>query len=413
MKRICFLLAIVVMQTFCCNAQHKDLPYVILISFDGFRYDYVERYNLPNFKALIKEGVAAEALIPSFPSKTFPNHYSIVTGLYPGNHGLVDNHFYDPNAKEVYSMRNRKTVTDSTYYGGVPLWQLARRNGVKSAAYFWIGSELTSEALRPNYYLQYDESVPFQERTEQVISWLKLPESERPHMITLYFSSPDTESHNHGPFAPETKAILFSLDSLLGNFMRDIKSLRLPVNVVIVSDHGMKELVEQPESYIFIDELVKDWKESVTVVNGGTQAHLYTRSEEQTDSLYNFLSKAAQNNFTVYKRDAYPARWHYDNDRSGDLLLVATPGKYIVTGEKSELLREIRNGAAFGAHGYDPYVTPDMKGIFYAWGPNIRKGLKIEAFQNIHIYPFIARLLNLPLPKIDGSPDVLKKIVKK
>lgn len=412
MKTICVLLAIII-QTFCCHAQQKELPYVILISFDGFRYDYAERYNLPNFKTLIKEGAAAEGLIPSFPSKTFPNHYSIVTGLYPGNHGLVDNHFYDPGKKEVYSMRNRKTVTDSSYYGGVPLWQLARKNGVKSAAYFWIGSELTNEKLRPDYYLQYDQSVPFNKRTEQVISWLKLPESERPHLITLYFSSPDTESHTHGPFAPETQGILFSLDSLLGNFIHDIKALELPVNVVIVSDHGMKELIEQPESYIFIDELVKDSQESVKVVNGGTQAHLYTNSRKQTDSLYNLLSKSAQDTFTIFKREEYPARWHYDNDRSGDLLLVASPGKYIVNGVKKELLREIRDGATFGAHGYDPHVTPDMQGIFYAWGPNIQKGLKIEAFQNIHIYPFIAKLLNLPVPKIDGSADVLKRVIKR
>ena len=127
----------------------QHTPYVILVSFDGFRHDYVEQIDAPNFKALMKKGAYAEALIPSFPSKTFPNHYSIVTGLYPGNHGLVDNSFYDPKRNELFELKNRQRATDPYYFGGTPLWQLARRKGLKSASFFGLALSYRSQIFGP------------------------------------------------------------------------------------------------------------------------------------------------------------------------------------------------------------------------------------------------------------------------
>lgn len=392
-------------------AQQKDLPYVVLISFDGFRADYVERFDLKNFKSFIKTGGAAEALIPSFPSKTFPNHYTLVTGLYPGHHGLVDNTFFDPSKNQQYGMRIREAVIDPSYYGGTPLWILARQNNIKSASYFWVGSELKQDALHPDYYLQYDQSVPFEKRVDQVFEWLKLPEAERPHMITLYFSSPDSESHSFGPLAEQTREKLFSLDSLLGNFMISVKETMLPINVVLVSDHGMSELTQNTDTYIMLDDLVKTKKNVVTVVNGGTQAHLYTNPIKR-DSIYSTL-KSREKNFKVYKQENFPSAWHYAHERSGDLLIVVDNGRYLMSGTIEKLHESMKPGTSFGAHGYDPYTNKDMYGIFYANGPNIKPGSKIKAVQNIHVYPLVAEILRMKVPQIDGQFKEVKTLYKK
>lgn len=410
MKKIVVLLA-VMLHVFFVSGQSLR-PYVILISFDGFHADYVKRFDLPNFNKFIKEGAASEGLIPSFPSKTFPNHYTLVTGLYPGNHGLVDNSFFDPARRAPYGMRIREAVIDPYYYGGVPLWRLAKEQGVRSASYFWVGSELKEEALRPDYYYDYDQSVPFEKRVDQVIAWLRLPEKERPHMITLYFSSPDYEAHRHGPWAAETKQKVLSMDSLLGTLMQRVDSTKLPVNVVIVSDHGMSELTEAPETYIFLDEIVTTREGSVTVSNGGTQAHLYTASQAKKDSLYTLL-KSKERDFTVVRREDFPTQWHYAHPRSGDLLIVAKPGKYIVTGDPVKFREQIKPGTKFGAHGYDPDQVKDMNGIFYAKGPNIKPGSKVKAFRNIHVYPLIAEILQLRIPPVDGQLKELKPIYRK
>jgi predicted AlkP superfamily pyrophosphatase or phosphodiesterase len=390
--------------------QSDKIPYVVLISFDGFRNDYVERFNLPNFKKFIQQGAAAEGLIPSFPSKTFPNHYTIVTGLYPGNHGLVDNSFYDPEKKQPYGMRIREAVIDPSYYGGTPLWQLAKQNNIISASYFWVGSELQDEKLHPDYFYKYDQSVPFQDRMDQLIRWLNLPEKERPHLISVYFSSPDTESHKYGPLAKETENTVRSLDSLLGNFIQRVDSTKLPVNIVIVSDHGMKEMQDKEETYIFIDEIIKSTK-TIQVANGGTQAHIYTSSKSETDSIFRALSAQAKD-YSVTRKKDFPTRWHYDNVRSGEILVVAHPGKYILSGTREKMREGWSTGGTFGAHGFDPDLVTDMHGIFYAKGPNIRKGVKIKAFRNIHVYPLIAEIFKLKTPPIDGDLKVLKPILK-
>ncbi len=388
-------------------AQEKD-AYVVLVSFDGFRSDYVERFDLPNFRAFREQGAAAEGLIPCFPSKTFPNHYSIVTGLYPGHHGLVDNHFYDPETESLYTMRDREAVTDERYYGGTPLWQLARQQGLQAASYFWVGSEVKNEKFRPQKYFPYDQTVPFGDRISTVIGWLRLPEPERPRFVSLYFSSPDSESHWFGPFAPETEEKVMQMDSLLGVLVRGIKETKLPVNVILVSDHGMSALIERPETFIQVEELVPPGDDVISV-NGGTQVHVYTRTPSQRDSLYRVLSARADD-FAVYTRETFPDRWHYDHRRAGDLLLVARPGKYFVTGDRKDTHSATEEGKIFGAHGYDPAKVADMDGIFYAMGPNIKKGKTLPRFANIHVYPLIARILGLKYGPIDGDPGVLRDV---
>ncbi len=411
MRRIVFFLWLFLAFGFVV-AQQNSVPYVVLVSFDGFRYDYVEHYNPPNFKFFIARGSRTEALIPSFPSKTFPNHYTIVTGLYPGNHGLVDNTFYDRDRDVFYRMNNAELVTDSYFYGGVPLWELAKRNQIKSASFFWPGSEMKAEARRPDYYRTYDDNYSNDSRVDQVIDWLMLPDAERPHFITLYFSLVDHAGHNFGPLSTQTREAVLKVDSLLGKLMKGIESTRLPVNVLLVSDHGMYELTVSEENSIFIDELVNRNDPSVKLTNGGTQAHLYVSDNNKIDSMFAILKKQ-EGSYTVIKKTEFPSRWHYQHDRVGDLIMQVRPGFYIREGSRERFLKSAKIGSKAGGHGYDPDATTDVNGIFYAQGPNIKSGIIIPPFQNIHIYPLIAKILGLPIPKIDGTPDVLDKIYRK
>ncbi len=411
MKRIIFFLFFS-LTAVSAYAQRESKPYVILVSFDGFRHDYVAKYNPPNFKEFISAGAQAEALIPSFPSKTFPNHYTIVTGLNPGNHGLVDNSFYDRNRNEFYGMRNKSRVADPYYYGGVPLWELAKRNGMKSASFFWVGSEMSDSVRRPDYYFPFDDTVDPRKRVQQVLDWLKLPAAERPHVITLYFSFPDHEGHEYGPNAPETQQAVLRADSLLGELMVGVKATHLPVNILLVSDHGMKELTVAEQTYIFIDELVDRKDRSIKLVNGGTQTHLYVEGEIKRDSLYTLL-KQKEKNFTVLKKVEYLPRWNYNHLRVGDLMVMAEPGYYIREGTRERFFTQAKLGTKMGVHGYDPATEPAMRGIFYAQGPNIKKGIQVAPFQNIHVYPLIGKILGLPVPVIDGKEEVLNILYRK
>jgi predicted AlkP superfamily pyrophosphatase or phosphodiesterase len=197
-------------------AKAQDKTQVLLISFDGFRHDYVERFEAPNFKAFIAQGTAAKSLVPSFPSKTFPNHYSIITGLYPGHHGLISNSFYDSKRNEKYSIRNRKVVEDPYYYGGTPLWQLTQENGHKAASFFWVGSEAPIKGSFPDFYKIYDGSVSNYARVDSVISWMGLPALERPLFTSLYFDLVDTQCHRFGPNSQELREAVLEADTILG-----------------------------------------------------------------------------------------------------------------------------------------------------------------------------------------------------
>ena len=410
MKRVLFCLFFLLIDL--SSFAQKEVPYVIMVSFDGFRYDYVQNFNPPNFKKFIANGSQAKAMIPSFPSKTFPNHYTLVTGLSPGNHGLVDNTFYDPSRKEIYKMSDKEKVIDPYYYGGVPLWQLVKKNGMKSASYFWVGSEMSDESRRPDYYFPFDDKVDPQKRVDQVIDWLKLPEAERPHFITLYFSFPDHEGHMFGPSSDETRQAVLRADTLLDNLMRGVTETSLPVNVILVSDHGMHELTVEESTFIFIDELIDRKNPNVRLVNGGTQTHLYISDKHKRDSIYAVLKKN-EKNYTVLKKEDYAARWNYQNARTGDIMVLANAHHYIREGSRERFLKSAKIGSKEGGHGYDPAEMVDVHGIFYAQGPNIKSGITLPPFQNIHVYPLVAKILGLPLPAIDGKEEVLLKIYKK
>ncbi len=384
------------------NEQSTPPPYVILISFDGFRDDYVEKFNAPNFKEFIRKGAAAESMTPSFPSKTFPNHYTIVTGLYPGNHGLVDNNFYDKPLDAQYSMGNRALVENPAFYGGLPLWQLVQEHGMKSASYFWVGSEVKIKNRFPDYYHKYDGSVPNEDRIAETIKWLNLPEEERPNFISLYFSLVDSQGHATGPDSPETGKAVLEADRLLGLLMKELESVELPVNVIITSDHGMRTVPSTEENLVAWQDIFEGIdKDTYRFVSNGAHGHVYVENEEHKAEIFKVLQSRADH-FRVFLKGTFPEEWHYDHDRIGDILFTMEPGYYISSNGRKQ--RQINYGGVTGQHGFDPYVTPEMGAIFYAQGPNIKAGVKLGTFGNVNVYPFVAHILGIKeYPKIDGN----------
>lgn len=412
MKKFVLFFIITLSSFVSIQGKSEKQPYVLLVSFDAFRYDYVRRFEAPNFKRLIANGIAAKSMISTYPSKTFANHYSIITGIQAGNNGLVDNLFYDPDLRLVYSSSNRKMVENPTFYGGLPLWQLVQQNGMKSASFFWPGSETKIAGSYPDYWKKYDESVPNEARIDSVMNWFKLPEEARPHFISLYFSITDDIGHKFGPYSPEIKDAVLEADRLLGLIMDDIQRFGLDINLVVVSDHGMKDIKPRATYYLAEEDLYAGLDSTKYVATDcGTHVRFYCKDKFYKERLYQIL-KSKKHQFAVYKRETTPKRWHSrDNKRVGDVLVVMKPGYCVVPKKGKEGILE--RGKDIGVHGYDPKEKA-VQGIFYASGPEIAVGKEIRSFENVNVYPFVAELLGIQIPpNIDGKTKVLEKYIKK
>ncbi|MEN0048841.1 MAG: ectonucleotide pyrophosphatase/phosphodiesterase [Bacteroidota bacterium] len=390
------------------DRQHLDKPYVILISLDGYRYDYTERFQPPHLSKFIKEGVQAESMLPCFPSKTFPNHYSIATGMYPENHGLINNTFYDPEKDAIYKISDRKKVTDGNWYSGTPIWVQAAKSGMVTASYFFVGSEANIQGIHPTYYYDYNGSVPNGERTRQVIEWLQLPEYQRPHLITMYFSDMDDTGHRAGPNDDKAlKKTLFQLDKTLGHFFQKLEKLNLPINVIIVSDHGMEEV--PTENYIPAELLEDD--EHYKTVNGGATLHFHLKDKAAIESVYKML-KAKKGNFKIYKtKDSPYYSSNQDNPRIGELIAVVDHNYYFMSARRISFLKASGDKTG-GQHGF-AIDNKNIEAIFYANGSHFQSGLTVPSFENIHVYPLICEILGLEVPEeVDGKLEVLAPILK-
>jgi predicted AlkP superfamily pyrophosphatase or phosphodiesterase len=382
-------------------AAQIDKHYVVLVSLDGFRYDYAKKYGATHLLAIAAHGASVpQGMIPAYPSLTFPNHYTIVTGLYPEHHGIVGNSFYDPARKERYTYTNPQTSGDGSWYGGTPLWSLAEQQGMRTACFFWPGSEAEIAGQRPSYYLHFDNTVPDDARIAQVIAWLRLPAEQRPHFITLYYSQVDHAGHEFGPDSPQTAAAVKQVDALMGTLEKDLNALHLPIDLIIVSDHGMEKI---QGGWIDLDHFAP--LESFTTVG----SFLYAPDEQAATAAYNKL-KAADASFMVYRRTNVPAELHYStNPREGDPVIVAR-GPYAIRAQSPPPDREDR-APEVGNHGFDPFMMPNMKAVFYAEGPDIRRGVALKPFENVNVYPLIVHILGLTSPPVDGSLNVLSGIL--
>ena len=390
------------------NAEDQiDKPYVILISLDGYRFDYTERFQPPNLKRFIENGVEATSLIPCFPSKTFPNHYSIATGMYPENHDLVNNTFYAPDKQEIYKISNREVVEDGSWYKGTPLWVQAAKAGMVTSSFFFVGSEADIQGVRPTNYYQYDGSISNEKRIAQAIEWLRLPAEQRPHLITLYFSDMDDAGHRYGPNNDaKLNEALQKLDADLGVLFDAVAGIELPVNIIFVSDHGMAAV--KSEDRIPVEALEND--KLYQLVNSGPMVHVYLKEGAEESEVMRFLESKAEN-FEVYTTvDAPFFKSNPENPRLGDLVLISDFPHYF-SGIRRIMMQKKNGVKVAGEHGFDPAI-PVMHGIFYANGPAFKPGTQIPSFENIHIYPLVCNILGLEIPgNIDGRTAVLQGIL--
>ena len=378
--------------------------YVVLVSLDGFRWDYAKKYGAKNLLAMAAHGASApEGMIPSYPSTTFPNHYTLVTGLYPEHHGIVAMSFYNEDHTKLYSYNDPQTSGDGSWYGGAPLWVLAEQQGMRAACFFWPGSEAAIEGVRPSYYLHYDDKVPDPVRVDQVLTWLKLPESQRPHFVTLYFADVDHAGHEYGPDSPQTRAAVAGVDAMVGKLRAGIAALHMPVDLVVVSDHGM---TKTEGDWINLDKYA-DLSKFVTA-----GPLLYTNSDADAQKAYDQL-KIADAHFAVYRRANLPKELHYNsNARVGDPVIVpAAPVAIRAHGPGAGAGKPDQPPNA-GSHGYDPRQFPEMRAVFYAEGPDVRSGVKLKPFENTNVYPFVTEILGLDHPPVDGSVSVLSSALK-
>ncbi len=388
------------------SAQIVAGPIVVFISFDGWRWDYIDRAEVPHVRALAARGVRADGLIPAFPSKTFPNHYSVVTGLYPERHGIVSNVIVDPGFPERFTMAS-KTAKTARWWGGEPLWNTAMLQGRRAASMFWPGSEAPIGGLRPTYWRPYDEGVPNAARVAQVLEWLALPADRQPAFITLYFSDVDTAGHAHGPDSAEVMQAAGRLDRMLGELINGAGRLKLMdrLNVVVVSDHGMSQLSDR--RIIYLEDYID--LSTVDVTEWSPNLGLRPRSGS-VDAVYAAL-KGKHPSLAIYKREETPAHLHYrNNPRIPPILGLAEDG-WTITTRGMALATRAAGRANGGAHGYDPTLK-SMHGLFVAAGPGVREGVRAPAFENIHVYNFLCALLELTPAPNDGDPSVTEGFLR-
>lgn len=386
------------------SAQQIKKPIVLMISIDGFRNDYLEMYNPATLLKWAHSGVRSNGLIPSFPTLTFPNHMTLVTGLRPGHHGIVGNKFYDETRKQFYALGDNTTVNDGSWYRGTPIWTSAENQGMLSATCYWVGSEAKIGGVDPTYYKPYADHMPSAQRIAWVKEWLLLPENKKPHFIGLYFSKVDTAGHKFGPQSEEVRKAISEIDTKLAELDRFIQDNKIDVNIVVVSDHGMKMIDKTAD----ISSLVASHK--VKTNGRGPVVMLYAEDKNDVESIYRDAQKL-KGSFKTYKSSQLPKRWALDDqERRGDVVLVANLGVYInfkdpVTG------KEYLPGNV-ASHGWDTKGTQELNGVFIATGPQFKKEKKIPAFDNVHVYPMVMHILDLKIEgKIDGKLQVLKSIL--
>jgi len=403
------------------GAAQQSRPILVLVSFDGWRWDYISRARAPNLQALASHGVRAKGLIPSFPSKTFPNHYTIVTGLYPEHHGIVSNNIVDPGFPERFSM-TAETAKDARWWGGEPLWVTAIRQGRRADAMFWPGSEAAIGGVRPTEWRPFDDKVLNADRVKQVLDWLALPPDQQPSFVTLYFSEVDHAGHDYGPDSPQVLEAAHHLDEALGQLVSGVRTLRLldRTSFVVVSDHGMSQ--HRDGHTIFLDDYldlstvdVIDWTPILELAPLSTSSNSPSSSSSSgssvsVDEIYRAL-KGKHRSLAIYKREAVPAHLHYrDNPRIPPIIGLEDDG-WMITSHK-RLADARKEGRKMGGdHGYDAQYQ-SMHGLFVAAGPRIAPRRLVPEFQNIHIYDFLCEILGLRPAHNDGDPNVTRTFLK-
>ncbi|XP_068534910.1 ectonucleotide pyrophosphatase/phosphodiesterase family member 5 [Anas acuta] len=383
-----------------------DQRKVLLVSFDGFRWDYIYKVSTPNFHYAMENGVHVKQLTNVFITKTYPNHYTMVTGLYAESHGIVANEMYDPILNETFSLNNmdiHSSIRESGIYNSKfweeasPIWVTNQMEGHKTGAAMWPGTDVKIHGVLPTYYMPYNESVSFEDRVARFIDWFKLEEPI--NFGLLYWEQPDEMGHVLGPENPLMGPIISDTDKKLGYLMFELKKAKLwnVINVIITSDHGMSQ--SSSERLIELDQYVN--RELYQVIDHSPAVAILPK-EGKLDEVYEALANAHPN-MTVYKKEQIPDRFHYKhNHKIQPILAVADKGWEIVFNKS--------DGFPFGNHGYDNNLQ-EMHPIFLAVGPAFRKNVTREAMNSTDLYPLLCHLLGItPLPN-NGSFNNVKDIL--
>jgi len=381
---------------------------VILISIDGLRSDYIDWYETPNMDRLIADGAHAnEGMKPVYPSKTFPNHYSIVTGLYPSNHGIVSNSMYDDEMDDTFAISDREAIENPQWWSeGEPIWTAVQKQGGHSATYFWVGSETPFDGIRPDFWYPYDGSVPAEDRVDQVLTWLDMPENERPRFISAYFSSVDGAGHAYGPENELTGQAVTEIDTVIGRLIAGLEDRDIynSVNIIIVADHGMSQL--SPERVIALDEYIN--LDDLVHIDGSPVIGLHP-VDGRTEAVFNALNNAHPN-MHVYLKEDFPERFHYfGNNRIPGIIGYIDDGWSLA--RTREFADQNPNRYTGGTHGYDNELE-SMRATFIAHGPAFRHGVTIAPFLNIEIYNAMASIMKIEPSPNDGTAGALSSIME-
>ncbi len=371
------------------EAAHRKKQPVILISLDGYRFDYTERIHPPWLSRFAAEGTRAESMIPVYPSKTFPNHTSIITGVFPEKHGILSNRFYDPVSKRKFDYH--KTTDDPSWFKAAPFWVTAEAQGLRTASVFWIGTDAGAGGRRPSYWLRYDGSLPSRARVEQILAWLALPAETRPSFLMLYFSKVDDAGHRYGPESSEVEAAIREIDGALGLLEAGAEKLGIKPRFIVVSDHGMLKV--DASKNICLGDLIP--KGEATIEFGGPQAFLYNVPAEKKNALVERLNQVPR--LHAYARADIPASYRLRNfPAAGDVLVEIDPPGLL---SECSLLKF----NPVGMHGWNPLPYDSQRGIFYAKGPGIRRGTSVPSVENVNVVPLLIHLLGLKDPGgLDG-----------
>lgn len=370
--------------------------YVVLISLDGFRADYLDRYPAPNLRQLARDGVRADALVPVAPSMTFTNHYAMVTGLYPERTGVVANEMYDPTLRARYDDSDTAAVRDARWYAGEPIWVTAERQGVRAATFFWPASEAPIAGVRPSIYRRYDASIPNAERVRTMIEWLRLPPERRPRLVLGYFSDVDAAGGDFGPDDPRTAAAVARVDSAIGHLRAGLAALPIAdsVQLLVVSDHGMRRVTS--EQTVYLGDFLAPMPGVERVLAGPYAQFFFAGDTARQEAAYRALRRVPH--ARVFRRAEIPEALHLrGTPRAGDLLLLMDPPWRLAVRRPARP----RTGEVFGEHGY--INDPEMNGIFLGTGSRLRPRARLGAVRNLDVYPLLARLLGItPAAGIDG-----------
>lgn len=372
--------------------------YVVLVSLDGFRWDYPTLYDAPNIDEIAEDGVSAD-MFPSYPASTFPNHYAIATGLVPDHNGLVNNSFWAPDQQAYYSMGGPNR-SKAEFFLGEPIWLTAQRQGLKVGVVYWVGSDVDIQGQYPTYWKNYSDKplIEYSARVDTVEAYLNMPKSKRPRLIMLYFDEPDHSGHGFGPNSDEVANAVSLVDEQIGRLREAIANSKVGrrTDLIVLSDHGMTSI--DPRRNINPTEYVKpEWVERML---HGTPTSIFTKPEFR-DSVYNSFKKAPH--VTVWKKEEIPAELNYGtSDRIGDIVVAPEIGWQI---------HDRHPRGPGGAHGYSPY-DKDMQAIFRAEGPSFKKGFKAEQFRNVSVYPLVCKLLKIKPSPNDGDLEEVKAMLR-